>query len=110
MNDKLATELLAMHADVLVKGDDTTALLAQRYPELADLLHIAQQLGRAFAMLPVPEPFRLRLYHELARTPVAGPAPTRQVASFGWVAGAALGSAVTGLAVWLAHRSPRAAT
>jgi hypothetical protein len=104
MNEKLATEILAMHADVLMAGIDTTEILARRYPPLAGMLGVAQQLGRSFVPVPASAEFRHRLYQELLRTHVTGPVPVRSL-STSWIAGAAIGSVVTGLAVWLAHRS-----
>lgn len=106
MNDKLAREILSMHAEVLATGTDVTDTLARRYPTIAPLLGLAQTLHSKMEMEEVSAEFVERLHQELigSTVPTAAPSLTQRQ-NTGWMLGAAVGSAVTGLAVVWARRA-----
>lgn len=107
INDKLAREIVSAHADALRHGYDVTDVLAGRYPQIAPLLRIAQDVNAALVLLPVPLAFRAALHADLLRArPARDDAPAHAAnAGPGWVIGSvAVGSAVTGLAVYLLRR------
>lgn len=112
MNDKLAREILSMHADVLSTGIDVTETLARRYPDIAPLLTLAQTLQAKMEMKEVSAEFVQHLYQELmgATVPTTAAATATQRQTPGWMMGAAaVGSAVTGIAaVVLARRASSA--
>lgn len=105
MKEQLAVELLQTHLDGLLKESDLTALLSERYPDLQKLLQIAQQLSQSYEQVPISA----EMYHTMAPHTWSNhqltPAP-RPHHTAGWVIGTAvgIGSAVTGLALYLALR------
>ena len=105
MNSKVAEEILMMHADALCAGTDVTEVLMNHYPELAPLLRIAQSAAYSYEMVPLSADFATRLHFSLLKKGSALPelAPSNEVA---WMIGAiiGLGSAVTGVAIWVARR------
>lgn len=107
MDSNLKREILVMHADVLNTGTDVTEVLASRYPEIATLLYLAQSLHKSLQMVPVSAEFVTDLQRELVRAHLSSPSRQpllEEQAANNWVIGAAVGSAVTGLAVLAARR------
>lgn len=112
MNDNLAREILMSHADTLATGHDVTEKLATRYPELAPLLRMARDIDSVLAVVPVSAEFKYSLKTSLlqrhAATPTFNSIPATGQAEerSGWAIGGAvaLGSAMTGLAVYSLRR------
>jgi len=113
VSERMLTEILAAHADHLVRGEAKEAQYLTLFPdyreELAPLLELAQQVretlaprGAGLASVHPSEAFRRRLRQELlttARQRVAVPLPTdRSRWRQPWVIGAAARGSVISLA------------
>lgn len=104
VSERVLTEILAAHADLLVRGEAKGAQYSTLFPdyreELVPLLELAQEVRETLASVHPSEAFRRRLRQELlttARQRVAVPLPTdRSRWRQPWVIGAAaLGSVIS---------------
>ncbi len=105
INDKLAREILASHADTLTAGHDVTDQLSARYKDIAPLMQLARDVSNVLVTVPVPEQYRSTLLSTLlqASEPVPAMANSsddgRSDEHIGWLIGGAV-AAATGVAVW----------
>ncbi len=109
INDNLARDILMSHADTLAAGHDVTATLAARYPDLAPLLWLARDVEGALEQVAVSAEFVRSLRASLLLTPTNSVAEQPDPVSAerpNWQVGGAvaLGSAITGLAVYAVRR------
>jgi hypothetical protein len=104
MNEQLMSEVLAAHADELLKGEAREAEYLARFPqyrgELEPLLLLARKTKEALSSVRPSEAFRNRLHQELviaAQEELDAPASTeRPLWRRPWVIGAAtLGSVIS---------------
>ena len=69
MNYNARLTLLSMHADRLNEGEEQAERFLQRQaplgPDMLALLSLARRLKQALAPVPVPDPFRAQLRHDL---------------------------------------------
>ena len=65
MNDTKAQDILITHINMLNHGSDTTDELAEKYPQLAELLFLAKGLHGTYEELPVSAEFVSALQTQL---------------------------------------------
>ena len=109
MNDTKAQDILMTHINMLNHGSDTTDELAEKYPQLAELLFLAKGLHGTYEELPVSAEFvsalqsQLEESHTTAET-VAETELVTETTDRRKMIGATVGTVATGVAAVLISR------